>query len=122
MSQEETVQFFADIAPILASYDSPTVMVSSDFGFAGIEAIGGHDGQNDCAGGTGSFAIFNSLVFPCDEILTKPIGKLVNNLDGYGWDIEFNPGVLEALADAKRHSAYHGCIAHLFSSTAIAVP
>jgi hypothetical protein len=122
MSQEETVQFFADIAPILACYDSPIVMVSSDFGFAGIEAIGGHKGQNDCAGGTGSFAIFNSLVFPCDEILTKPIGKLVNNLDGCGWDIEFNSGVLEALADAKRHPAYHGCIAHLFSSTAVAVP
>jgi hypothetical protein len=123
MSQEETGQFFADIAHILSCYDSPTLMVSSDFGFTGIGAIGGHEGQNNCAGGTGSFAIFNSLVFPCDEILTKPIGKLIYNLDdGYGWDIELKPGVLEALADAKCHSNYHGCIAHLFSSTAITVP
>lgn len=122
MSDEETAQFFADIAPVLDSYDSPTVMVSSDFGFAGIEAIGGHKGLNDCAGGTGSFAIFNSLVFPCDEILTKPIGELVHKEDGSGWDMQFKPGALEALADAKRHASYHGCIAHLFSSTDISIP
>ena len=122
MNDEETAQFFADIAPVLACYDSPTVMVSNDFGFMGIEAIGGHKGLNDCAGGTGSFAIFNSLVFPCDEVLTKPIGKLVHNLDGSGWDVQFKPGALEALADAKLHAAYHGCIAHLFSSTDISIP
>ena len=122
MSDEETAQFFADIAPVLACYDSPTVMVSNDFGFMGIEAIGGHKGLNDCAGGTGSFAIFNSLVFPCDEVLTKPIGKLVHNLDGAGWDVQFKPSALEALAEAKLHEAYHGCIAHLFSSTDISIP
>jgi len=117
MSDEETAQFFADIAPILACYDSPTVMVSNDFGFTGIEAIGGHKGLNDCSGGTGSFAIFNSLVFPCDELLRYPIGKLVRNPDDHRWDVQFKPGALKALAAMKRSGAYNGCIAHLFAST-----
>lgn len=122
MSDEETAQFFTDIAPVLACYDSPTVMVSNDFGFAGIEALGGRKGLNDCPGGTGSFAIFNSLVFPCDELLRNPIGRLVRNPDGSGWDVQFKQGALEALAAAKRHVAYHGCIAHLLSSTDISIP
>ena len=117
MSNEETAQFFADIAPVLACYDSPTVQISNDFGFAGIEALGGRNGHNNCPGGTGSFAIFNSLVFPCDELLKNPIGILARNLDGPGWDVQFKPGALEALAAAKRHAAYQGCIAHLLSST-----
>lgn len=122
ISDEETAQFFADIVPVLESYDSPKVMISNDFGFSGIEAIGGHKGLNDCAGGTGSFAIFNSLVYPCEEVLTRPIGELVHKTDGGGWDIHIEPGALEALAEAKQHPAYSGCIAHLFSSMEIAIP
>ena len=86
------------------------VMLSPDWGQDEAGCLGHGRGVNHCPGGQSMFGVIEDDIYPCSELLHRPIGRLESR--GGRIEVSFDEESLAQLGELTRWSGYRGCIVH----------